>query len=174
MISHSHCHYALTFSGKRGRPRRYKDGDIVYLARMLNGTEYAIFGSAITYSHVDERDVASDEDIKQIYWRSDWPIYIRIYKPVFVDGVMGDCPKMSQLIDDLKHDCFDNTQRTFNANNQDEINPWLSLVQQADVRLSELGAQWVEQELKRVINKVGTVPEGFISSLYTPVVEGLT
>lgn len=109
-IERSHCHWALTFSGKKGKPRRYNHGDVVYMARMLNGNDYAIFGKGTALKHIDNRDTASTEDINQIEWKVDWPIYIRVMNTEFIDSSMKNCPKMSDLMECLNYESFYNTQ----------------------------------------------------------------
>lgn len=164
-IEGSHCHWALTFSGKKGRPRKYNDGDVVYMARMLYGSDYSIFGKGIAFQHVDSRDVASQEDIDEIDWKEDWPIYIRVHDTEFIDGTMADCPKMSELIDEVQYDSFDKTRKRF-LEGEENINAWNSLRQQADVQLSEIGAEWVEQKFQEAKSRHGSVPEEFITNLY--------
>jgi HKD family nuclease len=176
-IEGSHCHWALTFSGRRGpnrngRPRKYRDGDIVYMARMLEGRDYAIFGKGIALRHVDERDVASEEDIEEIDWKEEWPVYIRVYNTEFIDGTMADCPKFSEFFNELKYDCFPTTQ-AYHARGIENINPWDSLRQQADIKLSEIGAEWVEAKFQEAKQRCGAVPEEFLLNLYpgTPTID---
>jgi hypothetical protein len=164
-IERSHCHWALTFSGKKGRPRKYNEGDIVYMARMLHGTDYSIFGKGVTLRHEDERDIASDDDIKEIEWKDEWPIYIRVYNTEFIDCTMADCPKMSELIDEVQYDSFDKTQQKY-LQGEDDINVWASLRQQADVQLSEIGAEWLESKFQLAKEKLGSVPLDYLSKLY--------
>jgi HKD family nuclease len=164
-IERSHCHWALTFSGKKGRPRKYNDGDVVYMARMLHGTDYAIFGKAIALRHIDNRDVASDSDIEEIDWKEDWPIYIRVQNPEFIDSSMRNCPKMSELIDTLQYDSFDKTQRKY-LNGDEDINVWASLRQQADVQISEIAAEWLENKFQEARAKFGAISQTFIDNLY--------
>lgn len=168
MIKDSHCHFAITFSGKRGRPRKYKNGDIVYLARILNGKDYAIFGKAIAIQHNDKRDIASPEDIAHLSWKKDFPIYIRIEDPVFVDGNMIDCPKISDLIGDLDVEAFSWTNRR-TLEGETDINPWNSLRRQADVELTEIAAEWLERKFCIALSDKGTIPSLFINDLYKSV-----
>ncbi|NPD86030.1 NgoFVII family restriction endonuclease [Lentimicrobium sp. L6] len=164
-IDRSHCHWALTFSGKKGRPRKYRNGDIVYMARILHGTEYAIFGKAITLKHVDNRDTATHADIRAIPWKDEWPVYIRVKDPVLIDATMGDCPKMSELIDTLEYDSFDKPQKRF-LEGKPIKSAWGSLRQQADVELTEIAAEWLENKFQETKNKYGEVTAQYLSGLY--------
>lgn len=164
-IDRSHCHWALTFSGKKGRPRKYNTGDVVYMARILHGTEYAIFGKAIALKHVDNRDTATTADIKAIPWKDKWPVYIRVKDPVLIDATMGDCPKMSELIDTLEYDSFDKPQKGF-LEGKPIKSAWGSLRQQADVQLTEIAAEWLENKFQETKNKYGEVTAQYLSGLY--------
>lgn len=164
-VESSHCHWALTFSGKKGRPRKYNNGDVVYMARMLHGTDYAIFGKGIALKHVDKRDKASDSDIEQIDWKEDWPIYIRVQNPEFIDSSMGNCPKMSELINNLQYDSFDKTQQK-HLDGEENINVWASLRQQADVQLSNISADWLENRFQEAKTQYGEILADFIENLY--------
>jgi hypothetical protein len=175
-IESSHCHWALTFSGKRGRygngrPRKYNDGDIVYMARMLEGGAYAIFGKGIALRHKDKRDIASLEDQKQVSWKKDWPIYIRVTETQFIDTNMGNCPKLGDLMNELDYDSFPSTQKRF-LSGFESINPKDSLRQQADIRLTDIAAEWIENKFQEAIIKYGLVDQNFIDSLYqgTPTI----
>ncbi len=169
-IERSHCHWALTFSGKRGRysngrPRKYKDGDIVYMARMLEGNDYAIFGKGIALKHIDSRDVASKEDIDKISWKKDWPVYIRVKDVVFIDTTMKNCPKLSDLINELKFQSFPTTL-VMHQNGQKNINPRLSLKQKADILLTTISAEWLDTKFQETINRNGSVSQDYLDSLY--------
>lgn len=169
-IERSHCHWALTFSGKRGRyqngrPRKYNNGDIVYMARMLEGRDYAIFGKGIALKHVDTRDVASIEDKAEIPWKSEWPVYIRVHTTEFINGKMNDCPKLSELINILKYDSFSTTQEYHN-DGIENINVWDSLRQQADIVISEIAAEWLENKFQEAKAKHGAVPTNYLNGLY--------
>jgi len=169
-IQRSHCHWALTFSGRRGRyrngrPRKYKTGDIVYMARMLEGREYAIFGKGIAIQHNDKRDNASPEDIAHINWKADWPVYIRVQETQFIDGKMKDCPKLSELINSLHYDSFPTTKKMYH-DGKENINPWDSLRQQADIQLTDIAAEWLENRFQEALKLNGSISNTFLSNLY--------
>ena len=164
-IESAHCHYALCYPTNRGRPRRYRDGDIVYIARMLDGTNYSLFGRAECLRHVDERDNASEEEIEILDWKERWPIYIRVKNAEFIDASMGNCPKMSDLIGSLEAESFESTSKRLAAGEID-IKPWNSLRQQADVQLSLTAAMWLERQFDQCMDQYGRVDKAFIESLF--------
>lgn len=167
-IKYGCCHYALSFSDKKGRPRRYRDGDIVYIARILHGNDYAIFGKGITYKHVDSRDVVGDDDIAHVDWLEDWPILVRLHSTEFIDSTFENCPKMNEMIHDLDYASFRSTNDRYNWGERG-INPWNSLRQQADIEITELAAQWLEEQLQSAFKNFGKIPESYINQFYKGV-----
>ena len=160
-------HFALSFSKnkKDTRPRRYKDGDVVFMARMTDTKDYAVFGRAITYAHDDLRDVASKEDIKHINWLADWSILVRVKEPVFINSSFRKCPKLNDLLNELDYASFASTNRRFIAGEKN-INTKNTLMRKGDVILSDSGAQYMELAFQKAIKKEGAVDDLFINSLY--------
>lgn len=160
-------HFALSFSRnkKDSRPKRYNDGDIVFMARMTDTYDYAIFGRAIAIKHNRKRDVANKDDIKHVPWLKDWPILVRVKSPVFIDSSLDECPKMNQLINDLDYESFQSTL-VRHRNGEEDITPKQSLMQKGDVTLSELGAIWIEEKFNTAIKENGAVSNKLISKMY--------
>jgi len=164
-IESAHCHYAVCFPNGKGRPRRYKNGDVVYMARMLHESNMAIFGKGIAIEHSDIRDIASSEEIKLRKWKNRWGIYIRVENTQFIDGIMADCPLTSQLVLDLGFESYQSTylHHNWGVGNTD---PLKAVRQQADVQLSSIGANWVESKFQEALITSGTVSDKFINSLH--------
>lgn len=165
-LREAHCHYAIPFSSAKGRPLRYNDGDIVYISRMTQDpNDHAIFGRAIALRHVATRDVASPEERALLPWKNDWPIYIRVRDAEFIDTSLGNCPRLSQLMQELGTDSFASTMERHNRGEQN-IRPQGALSQQADVRLSVIGARWMAEAFDAALLRYGAVPQVFIDSLH--------
>lgn len=161
-------HFALSFSRHKrdARPRRYRNGDIVFMAYITKEpNDYVIFGKAETFSHNDIRDVASSEDIENISWLKDWPILVRVINPKYIDSSLSKCPKLSDLMSELSYDSFASTKKKYD-NDVRNIKPKNTLMQKGDVILSDSGAQWMERAFERVIKKEGKVNDVFVKSLY--------
>lgn len=161
-------HFALSFSRAKNdaRPRRYKNGDIVFMARMTREpNDYVIFGRAIAYTHDNIRDIASKEDIKHIPWLKEWPILVRVKNPVFIDSIYGNCPKLFKLIEELDYDSFASTKIKYD-NGIKNIKPKNTLMRKGDVILSDSGAQWLEIAFQKAITKEGKVEQALIDTLY--------
>ena len=165
IIDWTHSHFAATFPGGQGRPIRYNDGDIVYMAYMTDDGDYAIFGKAIAIKHNAKRDIASDEDIKIKPWKKHFCIYIRIHSAIFLNTTLNKCPKLWGLMNDLQAESFRSTKERF-ENGEDNIEPQKSLMQKADIQLSDEGALWLDEKFKEVENTYGLVDDGYINSLY--------
>lgn len=165
LIEGSHCHFAITFPKGVGKPKRYKDGDVVYMARMIDNNDYAIFGKAIAYKHNNARDFASLEDIEKISWKREFPIYIRVHSGEFLNTTLLNCPKMGKLMNELGYECFRKTKERHDKG-ESNINPRLSLKRKPDIWLSEEGAFWVEEKFKEVKKAYKLVDQSFIDSLY--------
>jgi len=165
LVKGTHCHFAVTFSDEKRRPIRYNDGDVVYMARMIEGGEYAIFGKAIAKKHDTINDVASEEDIKHIFWKREYPIYIRVHSPEFLNTTFKNCPRMGVMMDELGYECFRSTLDRHNRD-QENINPRLSLMQKPDVELSKEGAFWIEEKFQEAKKKIPLIEQSFIDGLY--------
>lgn len=164
-IKRSHCHWAVTFSRKGGHPIRYRDGDIVYMAMMLKDGDYAIFGKGIALKHKHNRDEASADDILKVDWKQKYPYYIRVRDTQFIDSTMSNCPGLNQLIKNLDIDSFASIQKR-NNNGEKNIKIKNSLRQKADVRLSEISAEWVEKRFQEAVKLHNSVPQPFLDALY--------
>ncbi len=158
------CHYACGFSIKK-KPRQIKDGDIIYMARMThNPYDYAIFGKAKAMKFVEERDTATKNEIAQRPWKKNWPIYLRILNPIFIDGTMGDCVLLYDLIKALDYESFASTKKRYDSGKRN-ISPSQSLRQQAYVKLTTTAVEWLEPRFQEALNRIGQVDENFIDSL---------
>lgn len=166
-IENGCCHYALSFSRKKDdrRPRKYRDEDVVYMAKMTDTHDYAIFGRGITYAHHNTRDIAGSEDQKQVEWIYDWPILVRVRDTEFIDSTLETCPKMSELIDELDYESFHRTYERY-LQGETGIEPYKSLQQKADIRLSNLSALWLEDRFNEAINQIGRIPDSYIQQFY--------
>ncbi len=163
-IDRALCHYACGFS-KNKKPRQIQDGDIMYLARMtFKPWDYAIFGKAEAVKFVEARDEATKSEIKERPWKANWPIYLRVINPVFIDGTMGDCVLLYDLIKALDYESFPSTKWRYERGERD-INPYKSLSQQAYVKLTPTAVEWLEPRFQETLNRVGKVDESLIDSL---------
>jgi hypothetical protein len=168
-INRALCHYACGFS-KNKKPRQIEEGDIIYMARMThNPSDYAIFGKAVALKYVEGRDEATIAEKTERPWKKNWPIYLRLVNPVFIDGKMDDCVFLYDLIKKLDYESFPSTKLRYN-NGQRNINPYKSLSQQPYVKLTVAAVEWLEPRFQEALNRVGQVDDTFIQNLPQPSV----
>ena len=163
-IERALCHYACDFSENK-KPRQIQDGDIIYMARMTHSPyDYAIYGKAEAIKFVDGRDEATEDEIAERPWKREWPIYLRLINPIFIDGSMGDCVLLYELVKALDYESFPSTKRRY-ENGERNINPYRSLSQQAYVKLTTTAVEWLEPRFQEALSRVGRVDNTFIEHL---------
>lgn len=163
-IDRALCHYACGFS-KNKKPRQIQDGDIIYMARMTREPwDYAIFGKAVAKKFVDVRDQATQGEILERPWKANWPIYLRVTNPVFIDGSLGDCVLLYDLIKALDYESFPSTKARY-ISGERNINPSKSLSQQAYVKLTTAAVEWLEPKFHEALTRIGKVDQSFIEAL---------
>lgn len=163
IVEESGCHWACTYPVNRGRPRQPRDGDIMYLARLVEG-DTVVFGRAIAISHDDIRDVATAADIELRPYKSRWPFYIRVHSPMFVRGSLADGVSVMSMIDELGAETFESTQRRARAGELG-IRPRLAMRQQAGMKLTATAHEWLSQRFEASINRVGAIPDEDLNRL---------
>lgn len=143
-VVRSGSHWACTYSR---RPRQVSDGDLMFMGRMVHSpNDYRIYGEAIGRKHMDERDEASEVDLKLREWKGRWPYYIRVHKPRFLNGNLANGISLNRLMDELGADAFEPTRR--NALRQEgNTLPRRALVQKPAMQLTGLATEWLRQEL---------------------------
>lgn len=156
-LKRSECHRVLAYPRKR-RPRIVSKGSIMFIARLVNDpVDICIFGRAIAQKYEEGRDDATEEDIKRRDWRERWSRYIRVHNAEFVAGTMNDGISLNQLMAKLEFDAFHSTQQN-KAKGKGNTDPRKAYSQQAGVRLTQEGFEWVNTKLQQAINKNGKVP----------------
>jgi hypothetical protein len=155
------CHYACCFSRT---PRQFKTGDILYFGRMTSPRNLAIFGKVVAVAHDPKRDMVSPEELMQRDWKANWPYYLRVTKPEFVDGLMRDCVMLYDLIRHFDYQSFASTLDRYQQGDR-TINPFLSLSQQPSVQLTATAAQWLDYRFTQAIERKGRIPDSFIARL---------
>lgn len=106
----SGSNWACTYPQNR-RPRKVEDGDVMYLARMVeHPDDYLIYGRGAAMAYVDGRDDASPGDIDLRPWKREYPHYIRVHDAEFIAGLVSNGISLSTLMDDLGADSFVSTQ----------------------------------------------------------------
>ncbi|WP_461639196.1 phospholipase D family protein [Labilibaculum euxinus] len=158
------CHYACGFPLKK-RPQQVKEGDIIFMARMTkNPNDYAIFGKAIALKYTEGRDIASKQEIAERSWKQQWPIYLRVKNPIFINGIMADGILLSDLLSKFDYNSFPSTRKRYDDGEID-IKPTKSLMRKAYVKLTHNSAEWLDQKLDEALNNAGQVDDEFLKRL---------
>ena len=181
IIKVTHCHYAATFPKFKNdsRPKRYNDGDVIYMAQMTDDG-YRIFGKAVAKKHNRKRDIANVSDVEALKkdilsepeiengdpnWRVHYCIYIRIYSSEFINTKLCNTPNLNNLIDELGPNSFMSTYKN-KKSGVGNTNPKKSIMQKADIALSPIGAEWLEEKFNTALQEYGVISDEYINTLY--------
>lgn len=166
-VDASGSHWACTYPKNR-RPHLVEDGDVMYLARMVEQPDdYLIYGRAVALAYVDGRDDATADDIAIRPWKDEWPHYIRVHDAEFVAGEISNGIRLSTLMNELKSDSFGSTQENAAAGSGN-TNPRMALRQQPAVRLSSEGLAWMNDHFDAALALHGWLAAADIAELDWP------
>lgn len=167
-VRRSGCHWALTYPR---RPRRQKDGAVVYIARQTRGpNDMRIFGRAIASSYREELDDATAEEISRRPFKARYPHYIRVHNAEFLSGPLANGVSLNEMIKALDADAFKTSQRNKAQNPLLTRLAQAALKQQPDVELSNEGQEWLETRMQAAFDRYGTIPLHEMRSLDWPEV----
>lgn len=153
-LTRSGSHWACTYPK---RPRGPSDGDIIFMARMVKSPDdYIIYGQAIGRKHVDSTDVASDLEIERRPWKVNWPYYVRVHHPRFVNGDLHNGVSMNRLMAELGSQAFVSTQ-TNARRGRGNTEPRRALMQQPAVELTSDALAWLSTEFGRAVDVYGQI-----------------
>jgi hypothetical protein len=163
-LSQSANHRICTYPNAK-RPTGVKDGAAMFVGRLVKEpNDILIYGRAIGMQYVSGRDDASPEDIKQRFWKVDYPHYIRVHHGEFVAGTLENGVSLNEMMDALGEDAFARTQRNA-AKGEGNTNPRRAYLRQPAVELSPQGFAWLSGKLKAAFRKYGTIPPSDMASL---------
>ena len=166
-VERSGCHWACTYPSDR-RPRQVRDGDVLYLARLVRQpNDVMVFGRAIGLRHIEGRDDASDADKALRPWKAKWPYYVRVHNAEFVAGTLGHGISLYALMEALQADGFVTTREHALAG-RGNTNPRRAYMQQPAVRLTAEGAVWLGVRLEEAFRRYGTLQNGTLNALDWP------
>jgi hypothetical protein len=136
-------------------PRRVQDGDVIFMARVMRApNDYRIFGQALALAHRPGIDVIEPLEIHQTPRLANWPHYIRVYEPRFLDGTLGDGVSLNALMQHFDWRSFASTFRN-RRRGKGNTNPRRSLSQQPQVELTPQSAAWLQRQLDEAFARKG-------------------
>lgn len=166
-VDRSGCHWSCTYP-KGKRPRQVEDGALMFTGRLVGGpNDTMIFGRAVAMEYQEGRDDATSADIAMRKWRAQWPHYIRVHHAEFVAGVLSNGISLSQLMDELGANAFAVTQ-LHASRGAGSTNPRTAYRQQAAVRLSNEGYEWLNTRLEEAFAKHGKLAPAQLERLDWP------
>lgn len=141
----------------------------MFISRLVKGPDIRIFGRAVALKHEAGRDDATDADIARRQWKARWPRYIRVHNAEFVAGNMHNGVSLSELMEALGRDSFAPTQRNA-AKGHGNTNPRRSIMQKAQIKLSNEGFKWLNPRLQSALDTHGRVSDHDLRELDWPAV----
>ena len=167
-VDESGSHWACAYPANK-RPRSVQDGDVMFMGRLVeNPHDIVIYGHAVGLRHVDDRDVATPEEIVHRTWKKDWPAYVRVHSAELIAGTLKNGISLSALMDEMKSDAFISTQRNARAQNGGNINPRLALMQKAHVQLTKEAFVWLAAKLQACFEQHGKLTPSELETLDWP------
>jgi hypothetical protein len=166
-VRRSGSHWACTYPAKK-RPRQVKDGAVLFMGRLVESpNDIIIYGRAIGLRHVEGRDEASADEIKLRTWKETWPIYVRVHHAEFVSGTLANGVRLSELMDCLKSDSFQPTQKNARKGGGN-TDPRRAYSQQAAVQLTDEAFEWLNHRLEIAFAKSGKLTPAELETLDWP------
>jgi hypothetical protein len=157
-VEGSATHEVLSYP-RRKRPLQVRDGDVVFVGRLVKElADIMIYGRAFCTRYNPQTDNATAADIKRRQWRRNWPHYVRVSRPEFVNGQLGDCVSLYDLMRDLGSDAFASTY-AHALRGKGNIDPRKAYLRQASVRLTPYAAQILNTRLEDVFSKLGRITD---------------
>jgi len=154
-IKRSGCHWACTYP-KGKRPRQVQDSAVLFMARLVHGSDIRVFGRAIGRAYRGVADDATEGDIKLRDWKKKWPHYIRVRGSEFVGGTLGDGVSLNELMRELGANSFAPTARHLAAG-MGNIDPRHAYLQKPAVELTPRAAQWLNSRLAAAMEAHGRI-----------------
>ncbi|HVO56002.1 MAG TPA: phospholipase D family protein [Solirubrobacterales bacterium] len=163
-------HWACTYP-KGKRPSSQGTGAVIYMGRLVHSpADTKIYGRAIAIAHEEGRDDASPADIERRPWKAKWPHYLRVHDPEFVAGTLENGPSLAAMMDQLGPGCFASTVSNAAAGHGN-LNPRLSIRQQAGIRLAPEGLAWLNEHLERAFEQHGMIASAQFAQLDWPEID---
>jgi hypothetical protein len=167
-VTRAGCHWACTYSKA---PRKPKDGATIFMGRYIEAPDdVLIFGRARGMQHVDVRDRASQADLDERPWKADWPIYLRVVNPEFIDGEFSHGVSLNRLMNELGSETFASTSRRAAETGKKGIDPRDSLSQQTQLELAPLAIRWLNDRLEECFKVHGKISKDDLGELDWPTI----
>ena len=166
-LDQSGAHWVGAYPSSK-RPRAVKDGDIMFLGAFTEDpNDILVFGRAVAYAHDEERDNATEQNIKLRPWMEKYSRFIRFYNAEIIAGTIGNGVSLNELMDDLEANSFASTQKN-RIKGEGNTNPLRAYNQQNQVKLSPEGHFWLNERLNIAFENHGTISDDELDALDWP------
>jgi hypothetical protein len=170
VVRYNGCHWACTFPSSK-RPNSIQDGALMFMGQLVSDPDdIVVFGRAIGLSHQRGRDEATAAEIEKRPFKRDWPVYVRVHSARFVAGTLQNGVRLSELMDELKANCFMSTKLN-KEKGEGNTDPRAAYSQQAYVKLSEEGSEWLLSRLESAFSAFGVLSAADMERLDWPAIE---
>lgn len=168
-IKRAGCHWAAAYPESK-RPTGVKDGALIFIGRLTKEpNDIRIFGRAIGMRYEPGRDDATPADIALRPWKKIWSRYVRVHHPEFLSGSLANGVSLNELMATLKAESFASTLRNF-ENRSGNTDPRKAYSQQAAVKLSSKGSDWLNTRLEEAFSQHGKIAAADMKQLDWPEV----
>ncbi|MES2736621.1 MAG: phospholipase D family protein [Verrucomicrobiota bacterium] len=161
--SHWSCNHP-----RNKRPRQVKEGDTIFVSRMVQGGDMIIYGRATAYRYVAGRDDACPAEVIRHDFKKKWPHYIRTHSGQFLNGSLANGISLNRLMAVLGPLAFQTTKARM-ATSPKAVNPRTAYKRAPGVELSSEGTIWMNQELESAFATHGTLLPNELGSLHWPI-----
>lgn len=166
-IRNSGCNWACSYPKGR-RPQSVQTGSTIFLARMMaDPDDTLIFGRATAVRHIPGRDEATEAEIAERPFRRNYPHYLRLLNPEFIQGTFQNGISLFDLIKELGADTFASTQR-HKQEGFGNTNARLTLRQRPAVELTPIATALLHQRLDAALARHGALDVAHDPSITWP------
>ena len=140
---------------------------------MRQPNDIIIFGRVVALKYEPGRNDATATEIKDRWWKSNYPRYIRVYDAEFLPGTLENGISLNRLMDELLADSFWRTQcnTRFGKGNTDARKAYL---RQPAVRLAPDGYSWLSERLEEAFSRHGKIPTEILRGLDWPEIPNVS
>lgn len=138
------------------------------MARLVkNPNDIIVYGRAKGKQHIPVDDDATTKEKTDKEWKTQYPHYIRVKNPEFLDGCLMNGISLSELMEELKADAFASTKRNF-TKGHGNTDPRKAIRRKPGIELTPQGFRWLNMQLEQAFTQIGKLPQEKLSGLDWP------
>jgi len=166
-LARSGSHWVACFPAKK-RPNQIKDGDLVFISRMVReNNDHRIYGYGTAIHHDPSKHNASPQDIALRSWMKIWSRQIRLQNTHFLSSNLAEGISLSVLMEKWGSNSFESTRKNKELG-KGNITPKKALPQKAQVELTQDASRWLWQEVQQQMVLHGELAQDSLEKLDWP------